>query len=343
MPRIKDIAKKLGVSSATVSLVLNSKPGASEETRRKVTKELTAAGYNIRSVSKAIQNGRGILRLIFYRKYGTIVSDTPFFSELTEGIDKEARAHGCNLVISYLNERENKQEILTQLDSTPADGVILLATEMEENDLRPFFERNLNLVVLDSYFQKEKVNTVVINNIQGAYQATEFLIERGHTKIGHLKSLQCINNFREREQGFRQALADNGLPLDENDIWLLSPTLEGSNAEMKRLLEQSGPENLPTAFFADNDIIACGAIKALRSAGVRVPEDVSVIGFDDMPFCTVIEPALTTIRVFKKKMGVMAVRRLLEIYSDSDDICTKIEIGTELIERHSVTDRRLLR
>jgi DNA-binding LacI/PurR family transcriptional regulator len=334
MPRIKDIAAKFGVSSATVSLVLNNKPGVSKETRLKILKGLEESGYNTNMGLRALQKNNTNLRLIIYKKHGMVVSDTPFFSELIEGIDREARANGLNLMINYINEDENLGEILKNIEQTPQDSIILLATEMNQNDIEHFMNLNEKLVVLDSYFQNQAVNTVVINNVQGAYDAAGYLIRLGHVKIGYLKSSRWINNFDERALGIRKALDDAGLKFEEQYIFELEPTMNGACRILGQSLERG--VKLPTAFVADNDIIAFGAMKALKEAGFRIPEDVSMIGFDDMPFCTMIEPALSTVRVFKEKMGMVAVRRLLEASKDHDGIFTKIEIGTELIKRKSV-------
>lgn len=334
MPRMKEIARQLGVSPSTVSLVLNNKPGVSDATRARILASLKESGYNVDGM---LRGGISLLRLIIYKKRGLVVSDTPFFSELIEGIHQEARKCGSDLAITYLSDTEMKQKNAELPGQTPGEGIILLATEMDRQDLRPFIAGKCRLVVLDSRFPEESVDTVVIDNFQGACAAAEYLIRCGHRHIGYLGGSLRIHNFDERAQGFREALRQAGLPAEEAYTVSVEPTPEGAYRDCSRLFR--GPAGLPSAFFADNDIIAAGAVKALREAGVRVPEDVSVIGFDDMPFCTVTDPALTTMRVFKKKMGVMAVRRLLEAARDGDGVSCRIAIDTELIVRDSVSIR----
>ena len=332
--KLKDIAKMLNISPATVSLVLNNKPGVGEETRKRVLEAIAEMGYAPNILSKpALSNNRSI-RFIIYKKHGYVVSDTPFFSALMEGIDQESRKNGFNLVISYMNEKENKKEILRVINENPLDGIIILATEMYPEDLEAIKKFPVPIVVLDSYFKEAKMDTVIINNIQVSYEATKHLITKGHTEIGYLHSSVWINNFDEREEGFIKALSEHNLKLNKKYVFNLESTLDGSYRDMLELLK-SKPQ-LPTACFADNDIIAFGAIKALKENGIRIPEDISVVGFDDMPFCEMTEPPLTTIRVYKQNMGRFAVKRLIEKINDSLNTVIKIEVGTDLVERESV-------
>jgi len=333
--KVKDIAGMLKVSPATVSLVLNNKPGISEETRRRILKAVEDLGYSTNMLSKPALKSQGSIRFIVYKKHGNVVSDTPFFSALMEGIDQEARMDGYNLIISYINELENnKMDVLRILEDNAPSGILLLATEMKPEDLEPFKKLNIPLVILDSYFDMEKLDTVIINNINGAYQATRYLIDCGHQEIGYLHSSVWINNFDERQEGFFKALSEHYIRPNKKYILMLESTMEGSYKDMNRIL-QSKPA-LPTAFFADNDIIAFGAVKALKENGYRIPEDISVIGFDDMPFCEMIDPPLTTLRVYKQRMGMIAVKRLLEKIEKNTREFVKIEVGTDIIERKSV-------
>lgn len=333
--KAREIAGMAGVSPATVSLILNNKPGVSEETRERVMKIISELGYDTNLLSKPALKNKGSIRFVIYKKHGKVVSDTPFFSALMEGIDQEVRGHGYNLVISYLSEQDgNTADTLRVIEERTFDGILLLATEMAEEDIQLFKRLPVPLVVLDSSFPHEKLDTVIINNREGAWEAVLHLIDRGHAEIGYLQSSVRINNFLERYEGYMRALADSGLKLDRKYTLQLEPTLEGAYQDMQRLL-QSQPK-LPGAFFADNDIIAFGAVKALKEAGYRIPEDISVIGFDDMPFCEMLEPPLTTMRVFKQRMGMMAVERLLKKIEKGTAEKIKVEVATELVERKSV-------
>jgi len=190
------------------------------------------------------------------------------------------------------------------------------------------------LLLLDSYFKSENLDTVIINNIEGVYKATCYLAELGHIDIGYLHSSVRINNFDQRMVGFKKAINHKGLKLNKNFIFCLESTIDGSYKNMFNILENK-PE-LPTALFADNDIIAFGAIKAMKEFGIKIPQDVSVVGFDDMPFCEMIDPPLTTVMVYKQRMGMIALKRLVERIDEAPAETIKIEVNTTLIERKSV-------
>ncbi len=337
--RIKDIANELNISYATVSLVLNNKPGISEETRQKVLKLVEEKGYSTNLLSKpALKNNRNI-RFVIYKKHGKVVSDTPFFSALIEGIDQETRKEGYNVLVSYINEKDNiKMEVLRIIEETPPDGILLLATEMKRQDLEPFKQLALPMVLLDSYFQHERYDTVIINNRQGAYEAVKYLVDCGHREIGHLSSSVWINNFDERKEGFHKALADYEIKLNKRHQFEVEPTMDGAYHDFLRALEAA--DTLPTAFFADNDIIAFGAIKALREKGYNIPREISIVGFDDMPFCEMIDPPLTTLQVYKQRMGRIAVKRLIERIEENPEEDIKVVVNTELVERKSVLNKR---
>lgn len=336
--KAKDIAKKLSISPSAVSFVLNNKPGVSEETRRKVLKVIEQMGYNTNIFSKSALTHNRNIRFIIYKKHGLVVSDTPFFSSLMEGIDREARSLGYNLIVTYIDEnKDNLMKILRIIKGTSPDGIMLLATEMTKEDLKPFKKLNIPLLLLDSYFESENLDTVIINNIKGVFKATCYLAELGHTDIGYLHSSVWINNFNQRMVGFKEAINDKGLKLNKNFIFCLESTIDGSYKNMLIILEEK--PKLPTAMFADNDIIAFGAIKAMKEFGIRIPQDVSVIGFDDMPFCEMIDPPLTTVIVYKQRMGMIALKRLVERIDEAPAETIKIEVNTTLIERKSVIKR----
>lgn len=336
--KAKDIAKKLSISPSAVSIVLNNKPGVSEETRKKVLKTIEQMGYNATLLTKSAFNHKYNMRFIIYKKHGYVVSDTPFFSALMEGIDREARSRGYNLILTYIDEnKDDLTKIINIIKETHPDGIMLLATEMTSENLKPFKELNIPLLLLDSYFENESLDTVIINNIQGAYKATCYLAESGHTDIGYLHSSVWINNFDQRMVGFKKAIKNKGLRLRENFIFRLESTIDGSYRDMLKILNQKS--ELPTAMFADNDIIAFGAIKAMKEVGLRIPQDISIVGFDDMPFCELIDPPLTTVMVYKQRMGMIAVKRLVERIEESPPETIRIEVNTTLIERNSVMKR----
>jgi len=327
-----DLAKLAGVSPGTVSNALNNRKGVSLETRERIIKIAEEMGY-YRSVSK--EDAKAI-RFIIFKKHGYVVGDTPFFSALIEGIERECRAEGYEMLISHVIYKEdNDDEIQEIINQKQVAGILLLATEMEEEDLIPFRNINVPIILLDNYFKEVSFDYVLMNNIKGAYQIVQYLIENGHVEIGCLGSSKDINNFRYRHEGFKGALIDANLSINCEYELLLEPTLEGAYRDMKEILAGKA-FRLPTAYFAVNDIIALGAIRAMKENGISIPKQVSVVGFDDMPFCEISSPRLTTVRVHKQYIGKTAIRRLIQKIAEQDEIKVKIEIDTDIVVRESV-------
>lgn len=333
----KDIAKKLGLSPATVSLVLNNKPGISPETRDRVFSLLQEYGYEQPKAPQLTPASNKTLQFVIYQKHGLVVSDTPFFSTLTEAINREARASGYSLTITYINEQKDDIEaILSDMVQNSPSGLLILATEMFAEDIGPFQRLGIPLLLLDSQFDHVDIDTVCINNADGVYKAMDYFYHLGYSNIGYLRSSIRIYNFDQRFTRFRAYAADRKVRIEESNIFPLESTTEGAYQDMKRLLKER--RDTPDALFADNDIIASGAIRALKEFGLSIPEDVSIIGFDDMPFCEMLEPSLTTIRVFKQEMGTTAVRRLIDVIENPQSKPQKIYISTELVPRRSTRE-----
>ena len=208
--------------------------------------------------------------------------------------------------------------------------------------MKQFDDCEAPLVVIDSWYDNMKYDSVLISNTDSVCQAVEYLFDKGHERVGYLKGTDRITNFYYRQLGFERAHQKRKKPLHSEYDVEIRPMADIAYQDMKQYLEGMKKKSedlhtvLPTAYFADNDIIAIGALKALQEAGIRVPEDVSLIGFDDMPFCEMSSPKLTTIRVFKQEMGMIAVKRLLEHLAEAKVINTKIQVCTQFIERESV-------
>ena len=327
----RELAKILGISPSTISMVCNGKPGISEQTRRRILQAAEEYGFDIVPKKTGIPR---YLQFVIYKKHGSVVADTPFFSRVIEGIEGEAFRHGYLLQVSYFYENKSKQEQLAAIAGTASAGIVILGTEMEAADLVQFEEMKLPMVLLDSYFEEKALDTIAINNAQGAYLATRELIDAGHRKIGYLRSKVKINNFTERADGFFRALRRSNLPAEQPFIYRVDSTMEGAYEDFKEILRRRSA--LPTAFFADNDIIAAACIRALKENGYSVPESISVIGFDDTPLCDIIEPALTTMRVPKERLGALAVKRLVDRIEGRTEEQIKIEVATTLVRRASV-------
>ena len=336
----KELAKLLDLSPSAVSIALNHKPGVSTATRKLVLETAAQYGYDLSRHTPAPQNTNlGTIYFVIYRKHGAVVTDTPFFAQLSEGIAAKCKELNYYLSIQYLYEDEFQDEILHDWKMQGCVGMILLATEMQQSDLGPFLKSGLPIVLLDNHFDEMsqddvRMDSVIIDNIQGAFTATSHLLRTYHKQPGYLKSSYSINNFEERADGFYKAIRKNGLSTKHSTVHLLTPSVDGAYEDMKALLESGEcPER---CYFADNDLIAAGAIRALKEAGYQIPSQVAIIGFDDMPLCTYMEPPLSTMYVPKKELGEVALSRLLSRLGESSSYpAMKIALNTSLRRRRS--------
>lgn len=333
--KVKDLAKMLNLSPSTVSLVLNNRPGISEATRNRVKDAVKELGCE-ELITQEVEEKKNLL-FVVYRKHGEEVS-TPYFSqlfsEIIEGVEYQARAKGYHLMISYIDQN-NFQQVAARIPTEQAEGIILLATEMSEEQIGAFKNITIPMVILDNYMEENQFDCVTINNELGVYEAISYLAEKGHKDIGYLHVVCNANNFMERYFGFLRAVERLGLPLKRENIFEIAT--EGGDAvyaELKRELE--GKEKLPTAFFADNDIVAICAMRVLRELGYQIPEDISIIGFDNMTLSEMLDPPLTTIQIPKKTMGIAAVNAIIEKVKENGQGILKTEVATTLIVRQSV-------
>lgn len=308
---IRDMAKKIGVSPATVSLVLNNKPGLSEQTRMRVKKSLEAMGVSLEQYAPSIQKS---MLFVVYRKHGADRRHTPFFpqvySQIIEGVEWKARLLGFSIKIFYLDEHNFSQQA-EHLAKMEFEGMLILATELDKYQIT-MLETGKPLVLLDTYIEECVHPAVIIHNESGVMQAVGHLKELGHRRIGYLHVIHNANNFMERYYGFLRAMDQYGLELTPDDICQIS-TNEGGEA-VYEVLKQYFQTHLdrPTAFFADNDIIASYALKVCKQLDIRVPEDLSIIGFDNIGLAELLDPPLTTIDTPKYDLGQSAVALLDE-------------------------------
>ena len=331
--RIKDIAQMAGVSIATASNALSGKRQTNSETAQRIQEIASELGY----VARGPGSYEKVVRLIVYKKTGLIIKDTPFFSELFTEIENACSHRGYQLTFTFVDRGSDPgwQDRLNALLEDTAKPTLVLATEMLEEDVAPFRDFRGPLVMLDNVLRFEDINTVSIDNYQAACKAAAALAAQGHARIGLVTSSVEFNNGKDRNQGFRDALANLSLPLRDADVFPVEPTMDGAHRDMLRLLAGRA-EPLPTALFAINDITAVSAMRALQERGWRVPEDVSIIGLDNMPFGQITAPALSTLDVSKTLIARLAVKRLVRIAEKHDDDCIKSVVGTRLLLRDSV-------
>jgi LacI family transcriptional regulator len=314
-------------------MVLNKKSGIGEKTREKVLKIAQENGYDF---SKKSKKDRGNLQLTVYKKHAKVVNDTPFFHSLIEGIESEARRNSYKLNITYITNETKISDIADDINKHSIEGMLLIGTEMDEEDFRKFEEIDIPVLLLDSNFLNINANYAVLDNVMGMHKAVKHFVEKGHKKIGYLRSSIEIVNFNERFQGYKKTLEEMGVEYYPELTVSLMPNMDSAYEDMMEVLK-SNPE-LPTAYVADNDLIAMGAVKALKEYNVKIPEQVSIIGFDDMPFCSMSEPTLTTIEVNKKEFGRLGVDKLVDIIEGNHVCNCKTVLGVDMVERDSVYD-----
>lgn len=342
--KAKELAKKLGVSPATISLVLNNKPGISDSLRHKLLEQIRemgcegmVAGSRPEGVP-ATDPARPVIVYLIYTSCDD-ADTSSFFSPVMEGAEMEARNNHFSMMVFHMSQEggARPQELVGR--SGNVAGVIVQASGMEERALRDVKALNVPYVFVDSYRPGLRVSGVCVNNEQGVYSLIQYLKEQGHREIGYVRSRSRGESLAERARCFRQAMWMLGLE-DRQEYQF---TVEGKtdSTVVTRLAKQfSQAERLPTALVAESDMRAVQTIQALRRLKLRVPEDVSVTGFDDRSLCTMIEPNLTSVKNSRHLMGrecvimLQNLRRLKKL--GVTDPWLKYELPAELVVRESV-------
>lgn len=327
---IREIAVKAGVSPAAVSLVINNKKGVSEETRKRILAVMEEVGYS----PAARRKGEQPLKIVVlkYRVHGIAFEENQgFIASIVDRIESECRHHGYDLMM-YNCEPSTAAATIRDMMNIPPDGVILIATELPQEDFPLLDQINVPLVALDQNVVHPNADCVVMDNVNLMARLVEYLVGCGHREIGYFKFSKAVRNCDERYQGYLAALEKLGL--DTPEPVYLKPTVDGAFEDLAGMI-RDGTYVPHGAVVCDNDTIAIGAIKAIREAGYSIPEDISIIGFDDIPFSATTMPALTTMRISRSAMGEMAVNILRRRMKHPDYPCMKLLLGGKLIIRNS--------
>ncbi len=334
----KELAKILGLSAASVSYALNGKPGVSIETRNRVKEAARDYGMNFIPLNYSNRANRTIY-LIYYKKEGPRVIensfDNSFYSTLTDGIAMASKDYGYHIHLRTISNPVELRDELFELGNFSSIGVIILATEMTQEDLAPLAFSKLPVVLLDNHFRSTTVNSVTIDNVYSAFAATDYLYKKRKKQPGYLQAAVPITNFDERKKGYELAILGNGLSLANSAIHTVSINPDGVYSDLMDMLKNGlKPAD---SYFADNDFIALGAMKAFKEMGYRIPEDIALIGFDDLPIARFSEPELTTMHVPIHYMGILAVERLRSIDEDEfeRDYPLNIQVNAGLVLRQT--------
>jgi LacI family transcriptional regulator len=331
-PTQHDVAQLAGVSQTTVSLVLNNPEVASvpEETRQKVFDAMLSLGYVVNSAARMLRTNRSNTLVCIIP-----MITNPFYPAFVSGIQEVAEQNGYD-VITYNTHgsQERERKFLKSILDGRVDGVIGIFFYTQARDMAQLFEVNIPVVRLEVREHRSgewPLDSLYIDNAQAACQATAYLLGKGHRRIAMLTGPAGPRDARK--EGYLTAL--NSHP-DRLQPWVQevdSYNESGGYQGMQLILESGNP---PSAVFAANDLMAIGAMKAIRDAGLAVPKDIAVVGFDDIPAAQMVTPALTTIRQFQEEMGKRAAQLLIErLNGDAPSFGRIVEMPYELVIRES--------
>lgn len=325
-----DIAAHAGVSISTVSRVLNNAHGISDELRRHVIEAATEMGYYDSGSSARLQH-IGLFTTTFTQNL--ILGLDTFHTAILQGVEEECRQHDIHLSYSIVEEGEaGVASILKKIRERQVEGA-LLASIYDRDLLEQLLNLDIPVAVINADLRGLQIDTFLPDNFTGGFLATQYLLSHGHRRILHLAGIGRPT-LRQRFEGYRAALQEAGIAFDPRLVLESSLGVDDAHAEVRDLLATS--ECSFTAIFCANDLAAIGAIRALQEAGKRVPEDVSVIGFDDIPTASLLTPALTTMHVDCNEMGKLATRRLKDRFLDHAATHVRVELACTLIKRQSV-------
>lgn len=336
---IKDVAKEAGVSVSTVSYVLNSTPteSISEETSKRVLAAVQKLGYvpnlNARSLSSNHSNLIGVL--IPQTEPGKeFMFSNPFYGDLLSSIEYTARQHGYHLLLSGTKEDQN---YLSIAQNRGLDGIIIVGTYPGEN-LTVLKKLGVPIVLVDSYVNDDDFHTLGIEDKEGARIATRYLIEKGHRRIAFVSGSIRENGVNmKRYQGYCDALKEAGLPVDDQAVYSGTVDYEYGLTAAKQYI---GRGRKQSAAFITADVISMGVIKALKQNGLRVPDDLSIVSFDDVYLAEMSYPSLTTIHQDIDEKGRKAVQLVLEAARSKEHQHKECILPLRLIERESVREWR---
>lgn len=352
--KAKELAKKLGVSPATISLVLNNKPGISDSLRHSLLEKIQELGCESmccegclpssgkkEESARETPHSRQVIAYLIYTSSDEADDRFAFYPAVLEGAEMEARENGHNLMVLHMSTQGNANLRRLLQNGGETMGAIIQVSNVDEHTLDDIRSLDIPCVLVDSYRPDVRVSSVSINNEQGVFSAVRYLKEKGHREIGYVYSGWDHDSQRERRRCFHQALLEYGLPDERGYYFQAGASEDIYDPDRLENLLKAAPK-LPTAFLAENDRQAWRTIKALERCGYRVPDDISVVGFDNRTICTMVEPNITSVKNYRHLMGRECVTMLQNLQrlkkQGFKNPCLKLELPTELVERDSVRD-----
>ena len=332
---LRMVAEKAGVSIGTASQAINDRSNVSPETRARVLEAATALGYRIKEQTFQPDDTQlSVVGMLTMHDMGTEAAPNIFYSHVQAGVEIECRRRNLSLMFSTIDVDPKKRPIgwPHMIREQRIDGLILIGTFIEDTIDRLQEQIDVPIVLVDGYAPNLPFDSVLTDNIQGAFSAVEHLIKKGHTHIGLIGwNPDAFTSIQERKEGYLRALHTYGIDQAyiEESILDRRPAYEA----VQRLLKRS-PE--VTALFVANDETAIGIMNGFQSLGLNIPDDMSLVGFDNIELAGEIKPALTTVHVYKNWMGILGVRTLIERSRNPDQPKITTIVSTQLVIRNSV-------
>lgn len=303
---ILQVAKRANVSTATVSRVLNGFPGVREKTVARVRRAIAETNYVPNPNARSLRMGRT-------RLFGLIVSDVnnPFFPELIDAFEALASAEGIEVIFTHTNyDPQRLNSCIRRMIERSVDAIAVMTSEVEEESLRQAVKASVPLVLMNQRKLAAKYPNVLVEYVTGFCEALDHLLALGHRDIGFIAGPQSLSSAQARKDAFKSALRSHGLHVRNEWIAVGDMRVEGGRTAMEKLLS-CNPR--PTAVLATNDLMAVGALQAAHAAHIRVPKDLSIIGFDDLPIAAMVHPPLSTIRHPRREVAARAFDRLQQV------------------------------
>ena len=325
---LKMVAERVGVSVNTASRAINNKPDISKETKKRILQIAKELGY--------IRNAAAVaLRTKKTGTIGAVIADNrnPFYAEVLNGIEEAAREKNYHIILANTQRNYQKEEeVINLLLAKRVDGLLITPVQDRDDDIKNLIDANIPFVVVGRDFENIEVDAVYNDEVKGGFLATEYLIKKGHKKIASINGFLHKSPAKGRLEGYKKALKKYGIPFDDALVTVGDIDVKDGYERTKQLLEKG--LNF-TAIFAYNDMMAFGAMQAIKEKGLRIPEDIGLVGYDDIPFASLISPPLTTIRLKKQDLGVESVKLLLSRINGNRKKTKKVMLGVELQIRES--------
>lgn len=327
---LKAVAKKAGVSIATVSRVINNSPGVNPQTRLRVQRIIKELNYTPNRVAKRLRNRSSSSKLL-----GVMIPDiqNPFYVEVLRGIEDISFRHEYALIVCNFSQDENKEKTyLEMMKSESIDGLITAPTHEKDPHVLEVARSGIPMVCVDRELDSVDVDSVLVDNRKGAYTAVNFLARKGYKRIAYISGKPGIPSSRDRELGYRDALLENELKVIEE---LIRQGDSGHQSGVKLCAELMELPEAPDAIFTGNNLITLGALETIHTLGLKIPEDVAVLGFDDMYWAGSLNPPLTAVRQPAYDIGKCAAEQLISRINNPERPTSQMILKTELMIRKS--------